>query len=634
MVMQRLIPTLLTTAVLLLTACSGDSSDAVRGDLQSPEQQDTVYTEAAAMSIHRNNPERALQIIDSAVIVGNVTQVRAEYLKGVTQYAMANMPLARQTCLDLLSSISNGKILKYQSPDLEPGTDSATIQSVYMLLTSIEYTSGNYPAVVRYATEASRLAHDLDMPADAAKMEGYIAEAMAHTGRTDEGIDRLRTTIDELRQIDSFQGVVGYHATAKKLLHIMLENGRFDEMVPVCEAMLERINELGDHPENFSGIAEGFDPSEFVDFARGQTLVFLTTAYARQYAAAATPPTEVTPTMRAQLLRKAQQTEAAVHSTKWSRSKDFLRMITAAYPFMGEYERFDEAIEQLESTYPDTVNNNYYICLTLRSEAARLRGRTNDALSYLKRASTIRDSLDMHNQRVQLNELATDYHLQEEQLARQDAEADARFYRLLTWVIIAGLLAAIAFAIYFFYKRRETDKKNLVLAREIAESVKQQALAQPLAAERGVVTPSAEDATPAPQHPSTPASPSQASTEGGAAESADADLFVKIQDVILREQLFLNPQLDRQMLVERLGVSKERIGAAFAKGSQYKSLIDFLNDCRLPYAAKLLADQPGLSITDVAMASGFTNTNTFGRNFKQKYTLTPSQYREKLFPNP
>ena len=112
-------------------------------------------------------------------------------------------------------------------------------------------------------------------------------------------------------------------------------------------------------------------------------------------------------------------------------------------------------------------------------------------------------------------------------------------------------------------------------------------------------------------------------------ENSDAVLFQQIQDLVIGEKLFLDPSLDRQTLVDRLGLSKERIGAAFAKGSPYKSLIEFLNDCRLPYAAKLLTTRPDLTIADVARESGYPSADTFGRNFKLKYTLTPSQYREQ-----
>lgn len=42
---------------------------------------DTLYTEKAAMDIYASQPERALQIIDSAVILGNMNPLRADLLR-------------------------------------------------------------------------------------------------------------------------------------------------------------------------------------------------------------------------------------------------------------------------------------------------------------------------------------------------------------------------------------------------------------------------------------------------------------------------------------------------------------------------------------------------------------------------
>ena len=39
---------------------------------------DTGYTQQAAMAVYGYQPERALRIIDSAVIVGNFSEVRAD----------------------------------------------------------------------------------------------------------------------------------------------------------------------------------------------------------------------------------------------------------------------------------------------------------------------------------------------------------------------------------------------------------------------------------------------------------------------------------------------------------------------------------------------------------------------------
>lgn len=104
-------------------------------------------------------------------------------------------------------------------------------------------------------------------------------------------------------------------------------------------------------------------------------------------------------------------------------------------------------------------------------------------------------------------------------------------------------------------------------------------------------------------------------------------LFVHISQAIVKEQLFLDPAFDRQAAIDRFHLSKERIGAAFAQGSDYASITDFINECRLEYAVTLLRDQPSLPITHVAQASGFSDANYFGRKFKARFGLSPTDYR-------
>ena len=101
---------------MLLTCCQQSADDSSR-----PDGADTVYTEPKAM----NNPERALVIIDSAVIVGNITPIRGEYLKAITQYGgLDNYPLARQTCLQLLDDIDQKANSKTPSRKKQKSTPS------------------------------------------------------------------------------------------------------------------------------------------------------------------------------------------------------------------------------------------------------------------------------------------------------------------------------------------------------------------------------------------------------------------------------------------------------------------------------------------------------------------------------
>lgn len=602
---------------LLLAGCTDNLKLA---NSKQGDGRDTIYTEAAAMNIHLSEPDRAMVMIDSAVAVGNITWLRGQYLKAITQYGgYNNFAQARQTCLDLLAL-----------PNAELSTDTFTLENIYKLLVTIEYTTANNAALIRYATEASRLAHTLQQPDLIGEMEGYIAFVMASEGKTDEGISHMLKTIDELWQMKTFNSMIASYNTSGHLQHILLDHKRYSEMVELCEQTLKNVDEFVQHTDHFADTPEDFDPKEFEDFARGQTLAFMTTAYARQYTSA--EGGEVAPTVRALLIKKAREAEAEMFKTKWSKTIDCDRMMTAAYHHLGEFQRFDEAMARLDAVdEKDTISYNFLTRLGLRSTAAQMRGRLAEAISYMDRLHVIRDSLDKRNQRNQLNELATVYHLQEEQLARQQKEAEAERSHIINIVLAIGLIATAVVLAWFFRQKRIMEKKNRVLAREITENADyrekyERIIRQTTNAQN---TQNAQTTNTLNAQTTNNLNDQTTNALNDQTENPDETLYQQLSDCIIEEQLFLDPLLDRQALVDRFSLPKERIGAAFAKGSPYKSLIDFLTDCRLHHAIKLLAEKPELSIAEVAQDSGFSSADTFGRNFRQKYALTPSQYRKQ-----
>ena len=82
------------------------------------------------------------------------------------------------------------------------------------------------------------------------------------------------------------------------------------------------------------------------------------------------------------------------------------------------------------------------------------------------------------------------------------------------------------------------------------------------------------------------------------------------------------------MLSDRFHLNDHLIGTAFAQGSSYKSLPEFIRSLRLEHACGLLRERPDLSISEVATASGFSNLNVFSRYFKAKYMMTPTDFRQ------
>jgi len=68
----------------------------------------------------------------------------------------------------------------------------------------------------------------------------------------------------------------------------------------------------------------------------------------------------------------------------------------------------------------------------------------------------------------------------------------------------------------------------------------------------------------------------------------------------------------------------------FIKKQTGKSFVNFLNQARIAYAARMLTETDR-HIAEVAAKSGYNNIANFNRLFKKAHTLTPLQYREKFY---
>ena len=262
---------LFLVAALALTCCT-------RGSLskRAGEPSDSLYTEQKAMSIHLSDPDRALIIIDSAVIVGNVTDWRADYLRALVYYGgYQNFDKSKALCEGLV----NTRRFAHSKWNGE-NADSITTMRAWVLLAYLARSMSSTAEIIRCASEAAQMAHALGDVSEEARMSGLIAETQSKAGLADDAIEQLSKTREKVKSINSFPGVNAYFSVSKRLLHVLSDNKRYEEMTTVCDELLERINHFAEHISQYEGISEGLDLSEFIDLARGQTYAFLTAAYA------------------------------------------------------------------------------------------------------------------------------------------------------------------------------------------------------------------------------------------------------------------------------------------------------------------------------------------------------------------
>ena len=318
---------------------------------------------------------------------------------------------------------------------------------------------------------------------------------------------------------------------------------------------------------------------------------------------------------------------------------DYLVAARRYHEAADNYTNLDQFIRDWGYDYDlETIGRNLLPKLRANYHA----GRRDSALRVAMQISEVYDSALVRQKRSESAELATIYDTQgkERQIAEQSARN--RFVTSLSLALGAVVMLVLAFALYVFLQWRITQRRNRIMARQMTEVVeykekyralKQKTLSQPLSESEESDNTQSEETVEV-QVPST-SLPDREGQEGGSHISVsdgtaitDEQLFLFLRDLIENEQLFLQPDFGRQTLIERTGLSKERIGAAFAQGSDSVSLPAYVRELRLDHAVRLMNDKPELTVEQVSMASGFTSADTFTRNFRAKFGMTPTTYKQ------
>ena len=100
-------------------------------------------------------------------------------------------------------------------------------------------------------------------------------------------------------------------------------------------------------------------------------------------------------------------------------------------------------------------------------------------------------------------------------------------------------------------------------------------------------------------------------------------------DLIYQTVSYISANFKKKLSLEEmakdLGVSKYVLSRLFSK-TFHRNFNQYLNDARLNYACHRLENTSD-SITNICLDSGFESQRTFNRVFKERYKISPSDYR-------
>lgn len=107
----------------------------------------------------------------------------------------------------------------------------------------------------------------------------------------------------------------------------------------------------------------------------------------------------------------------------------------------------------------------------------------------------------------------------------------------------------------------------------------------------------------------------------------DPELFSRIDEAIKSEKLYSNKFLQRQDIIDRFGINRHALNALLNCYADGHSFPAYINSIRMQEALRLLKTEPGMSISEVAAAVGFSPAN-LREQFKRSYGMTPAEYRQ------
>ena len=566
--------------VLFAVGCVHTDSDVK----YEPQLSDTIYTADAALAIFDRNPERALLMLDSAVSVGNLDKDLAQMLRAkVLSQSTADFHYdeALQICEDLMQS--------------DFVDNPANRENVLELLIAITRRSGDNEQWIRWSTEKVDLCRQQGDETEALRTEAEIGFILVQLGEEERGLTKLNSVIGALDEQKHFNEMDACIIALKRKINVLDILGRPENIIPLAKRIIEKIDDYREHRDEYADNSYRLPPSDeqfysYCNFYTAQANCFLAKAYA-----------------------DLGQDDTARHYLSLFEESDYGKtfsgrmMASNTWFVLGDYDKmlaiYDEADTRLGA---DTLNLDFSSMLYNRAIAAESAGDYQAATNYWHRYDRIKHILDRKQQEGQAYHYAARYKLQEERMNTEREQAKAKHNESLAWAGFILVILSVGFIIYLLIQHRAINRKNHVLTEQMMESMKYK---KEISQNSKLQTPN---------------------SKLDMDELNDEQLFDYLSYVIRSEELFLNQSFGRQVLIDRFHLSDRRVGAAFAHGGSHNSLPDFIRDMRLEYACQLITDNPEMSISDVATASGFSNLTVFGRDFKRKYEVTPTYFRSQI----
>ena len=262
--------------LLVLVGCTGQgfrSGEGVGGSQPS----DTLYTENAAMDIYGTQPERALQIIDSAELLGNLTEVKADYLRALVYSRSIESMQYDSAILIAERLMENDEVLE----------NAKFKEEVLEVLLNACRMNQDFEQALYWATQLRDSYQEDGKEIETLRIDAEIGTLLVNVGQREEGMAKIEVVIQRLNfhsDPKSFNNLDATIIALKRKAEACFNMEQFDEAIPIAQHMLDLLSDYEQHPTDFhdGNSREPFDEKRpnYIDFYRGKAYSYMAKSYA------------------------------------------------------------------------------------------------------------------------------------------------------------------------------------------------------------------------------------------------------------------------------------------------------------------------------------------------------------------
>ena len=579
--MRNVLQVLLLVLILVFASCGRNNSAR-----HIPNLGDTPYQADSVLVAYGYHPNRALVMLDSALLLGNINEYRAKFIRA--KIYSKSLLKQRQDSAILICE----QLLQHDSVIHAPQER----ENILDLLMITSRTKVDFEGYVKWATQKAEVCRLQGEETEQWRTEAEIGMVMAHLGQPEEGMEKIDEAIRQLDEPGSIDRMDAFIIAVKRKITVLNDKGRYAEVIPLAQRILDRLEHYEQHASAYaedsyrlSWSDSPADRDRYIDFSRAQANGFLAGAYAM---------TGDTPHARECLSR--------FNQSGYGHSFGARRMIIPAQMALGMYDEAmatsDEVVYRMGR---DTINDDYAVILRDRAVVARAKGHVDEAYNLMNRHANLVKVLSDSLHASEAHDYAARYHAQEQELKIQEAQTASRIKSIIIGVIFLLFVIAGAFSFYYRHQRLVINEKNRALVRMINGT--------PFVAPVDEIE-GAED--------------TDEVSDSEEPEDTSA-LFETIDTTIRTEHLYANVSLQRQDVCTRFCITRHTLNNLLAQHVGSSSFPQYINNIRMEEALPLLRDSASMTIAAIATAVGFTPAN-FREQFKRQYGVTPQEYRQSL----